>query len=64
MCQTITHLFSSLYGLTQYGVGVPKGEVARTADEAEAIANKIGMESLHIVRTMDSRVLTSEDRWR
>jgi hypothetical protein len=26
----------------QYGVGVPNGEVARTPEEAEAIAKKIG----------------------
>lgn len=27
----------------QYGVGVPKGEVARSAAEAETIAKSIGM---------------------
>ena len=27
----------------QYGVGVPNGEVARTPEEAEAVAKKIGM---------------------
>ena len=27
----------------QYGVGVPKGEVARSAAEAEKIAKEIGM---------------------
>lgn len=27
----------------QYGVGVPKGHVARTADEAEAVAKSIGI---------------------
>lgn len=29
--------------LPQYGIGVPNGEVARTPEEAEAIAKKIGM---------------------
>ncbi len=28
----------------QYGIGVPKGEVARSAAEAETIAKHIGME--------------------
>ena len=28
----------------QYGVGVPKGAVARSAAEAETIAKEIGME--------------------
>lgn len=27
----------------QYGVGVPKGEVARSAEEAEAVAKSIGI---------------------
>jgi hypothetical protein len=27
----------------QYGVGVPNGEVARTPDEAEAVAKNIGI---------------------
>jgi len=27
----------------QYGIGVPYGEVAKTAEEAEVIAKKIGM---------------------
>ena len=27
----------------QYGIGVPNGEVAKTAEEAEAIAKQIGM---------------------
>lgn len=27
----------------QYGIGVPNGEVAKTAEEAEAIAKKIGI---------------------
>jgi len=29
---------------SQYGIGVPKGEVARSAAEAETIAKHIGME--------------------
>jgi succinyl-CoA synthetase beta subunit len=28
----------------QYGIGVPNGEVAKTAEEAEAIAKKLGMQ--------------------
>ena len=31
--------------IEQYGVGVPKGEVARSAAEAEKIATEIGMHS-------------------
>ena len=33
--------------ISQYGIGVPNGEVAKTPEEAEAIAKKIGM---HITR--------------
>jgi acyl-CoA synthetase (NDP forming) len=29
----------------QYGIGVPKGEVARSAEEAEAVARSIGISS-------------------
>ncbi len=37
---------------TQYGVGVPRGEVARSADEAEKVAQSIGRSS----RSMDLSV--------
>ncbi|KAK2734867.1 Succinate--CoA ligase [ADP-forming] subunit beta, mitochondrial [Myotisia sp. PD_48] len=42
------HEYLSANLLKSYGVGVPKGEVARTADEAEAIAKKIGGEDMVI----------------
>jgi succinyl-CoA synthetase beta subunit len=34
----------------QYGIGVPAGEVAKTPEEAEAIAKKIGMEAVDTLR--------------
>ena len=38
----------------QYGVGVPKGEVARSAAEAEKIAKEIGMSNSSYARSVDS----------
>ena len=35
----------------QYGIGVPKGEVARSAAEAEKIAKEVGMS---VERTMET----------
>ena len=32
----------------QYGIGVPKGEVARSAAEAESIAKQIGTDHLGV----------------
>ncbi|KAI9828940.1 MAG: Succinate--CoA ligase [ADP-forming] subunit beta, mitochondrial [Sarea resinae] len=42
------HEYLSAGLLKQYGVGVPKGEVARSAAEAEAAAKKIGNDDLVI----------------
>lgn len=40
------HEYLSANLLKTYGIGVPKGEVARSAAEAESIAKKIGMSEL------------------
>lgn len=40
------HEYLSARLLKTYGVGVPKGEVARSAAEAEKIAKEIGMERM------------------
>lgn len=37
------HEYRSAELLQSYGIGVPKGEVAKSAEEAEAIAKRIGM---------------------
>lgn len=37
------HEYLSANLLKTYGIGVPNGEVARSAAEAESIAKKIGM---------------------
>jgi len=42
------HEYLSADLLRQYGIGVPKGDVARTGAEAEAIAKKIGGEDMVI----------------
>ncbi|OJD20727.1 hypothetical protein ACJ73_07935 [Blastomyces percursus] len=42
------HEYLSANLLKSYGVGVPKGEVARTAEEAEVVAKQIGAEDLVI----------------
>lgn len=36
------HEYLSANLLKSYGIGVPNGEVAKTAEEAEVIAKKIG----------------------
>ena len=45
----------------QYGIGVPNGEVAKTAEEAEAIAKKIGMKYTCAERYV---LVLTIDRWR
>lgn len=40
------HEYLSANLLKTYGIGVPNGEVARSAAEAESIAKKIGMRKL------------------
>ncbi len=40
------HEYLSANLLKTYGIGVPNGEVARSAAEAESIAKKIGMNML------------------
>ncbi len=45
----------------QYGIGVPKGEVARSAAEAETIAKHIGMEQP--LEGMRHEQLLSRYRW-
>ena len=40
------HEYLSANLLKTYGIGVPNGEVARSAAEAESIAKKIGMSKL------------------
>ncbi|KAJ5605036.1 succinyl-CoA synthetase beta subunit [Penicillium lagena] len=42
------HEYLSARLLKSYGVGVPKGEVARTPEEAEAVARSIGMHGLPV----------------
>ncbi|EER28332.1 Succinate--CoA ligase [ADP-forming] subunit beta, mitochondrial [Coccidioides posadasii str. Silveira] len=42
------HEYLSANLLKSYGIGVPKGEVARTADEAEAVAKQLGGEDVVI----------------
>ncbi|KAL9617490.1 MAG: hypothetical protein Q9160_007701 [Pyrenula sp. 1 TL-2023] len=42
------HEYLSANLLKSYGIGVPNGEVAKTADEAEAIAKKIGGDDMVI----------------
>jgi succinyl-CoA synthetase beta subunit len=45
LSETFTRYSADLRWLTgwQYGVGVPKGEVAHSAEEAEAVAKSIGI---------------------
>ncbi|KAH0542198.1 Succinate--CoA ligase [ADP-forming] subunit beta, mitochondrial [Glutinoglossum americanum] len=43
-----THEYLSANLLRTYGIGVPKGEVARTAQEAEAVAKQIGGDDMVI----------------
>merc|ERR1712093_169922 len=42
------HEYLSMNLLQSYGIGVPKGEVAKNGDEAEAIAKKIGGDDMVI----------------
>lgn len=42
------HEYLSANLLKTYGIGVPKGDVARTPAEAEAVAKKIGGEDMVI----------------
>ncbi|KAL3475322.1 hypothetical protein BJX99DRAFT_230063 [Aspergillus californicus] len=42
------HEYLSANLLKQYGVGVPKGEVARSAEEAEAVAKSLGNDDMVI----------------
>ena len=45
----------------QYGVGVPKGEVARSASEAEAVAKSIGTRSRKLCRIPGHNELADPD---
>ncbi|KPI42774.1 putative succinyl-CoA ligase [GDP-forming] subunit beta, mitochondrial [Cyphellophora attinorum] len=42
------HEYLSMNLLTSYGIGVPKGEVAKNGEEAESIAKKLGGEDMVI----------------
>ena len=45
----------------QYGIGVPKGDVARTAQEAETIAKQLGRENPTLGRVEPGLIVI---RWR
>ena len=47
----------------QYGVGVPKGEVARSAAEAEKIAKEIGTRMPNIIPAGQIETDSEQCRW-
>jgi len=42
--EALERLLNMQLTIEQYGIGTPYGKVARTPDEAEAVAKELGME--------------------